>query len=88
MLINAFSPNGDGSNDIFRPSVMGKMKQYELMVHNRYGQMIFTTHSPTVGWDGTIKGTPQNAGYFVWQCRYKIRNELVKYAKGIVFLMR
>ncbi|MDP3556281.1 MAG: PKD domain-containing protein [Bacteroidota bacterium] len=54
---NAFSPNGDGLNDIFLPLGMGwEIASYNLTVYDRWGQKIFYTKDYTKGWDGKIKG--------------------------------
>lgn len=85
---NAFTPNNDGRNDIFKASFSGNVEQFELTVYNRYGELIFTTKSPGYGWDGKIKGAAQNTGVYVWHCQYKMRNESIKFAKGTVTLIR
>lgn len=49
---NAFTPNGDGLNDVFQPKGFGIVK-YELMVFDRWGERLFTTRDFTEGWKGT-----------------------------------
>ena len=85
---NAFTPNSDGRNDTFKPIVSGRIEEYEFKIYNRYGQLVFSTQSSTIGWDGTVKSTTQNSGVFAWHCRYKIKNEAVKFIKGTVLLIR
>lgn len=85
---NAFTPNDDGLNDIFKPIVTGKISDFYFAVYNRFGKMIFSTNNPGAGWDGKINGTPQNSGIFVWQCRYKTKNEAPEFKKGMVTLVR
>ncbi|ASZ13060.1 gliding motility-associated C-terminal domain-containing protein [Chitinophaga sp. MD30] len=70
-LPNAFSPNGDGRNDIFRPVVRGPMYNYELRVFNRWGELIFLTSDDHRGWDGKYKGAPVDNGTYVWWLTYK-----------------
>lgn len=48
---NAFTPDGDGLNDLFLPQVSGA-KEYELSVFDRWGEIIFTTSDRTQGWNG------------------------------------
>ena len=84
----AFSPNQDGKNDIFKPLIFGNVIQFEWSIYNRYGQIIFTTHDPSKGWDGTVKGVLQNSAGFVWQCRYQLEGEKMKYKSGSVVLVR
>jgi gliding motility-associated-like protein len=63
---NAFTPNGDSKNDIFRPVLLG-MKSLDLFqVYNRFGQMIYSGTDITKGWDGTFGGRPQDPSNFVW----------------------
>lgn len=54
---NAFTPNGDGINDIFLPrsTILVTM---QLEVYDRWGNKVFQSSDPTVGWDGTYKGMP------------------------------
>jgi gliding motility-associated-like protein len=60
----AFSPNGDGVNDVFRPVGMKFQNLVEFRVFNRWGQEIFYTNSKEGGWDGTFHGTPQDLGVY------------------------
>jgi gliding motility-associated-like protein len=85
---NAFTPNNDGSNDIFKPIVSGNLAEYHFEIYNRFGQKIFTTKQINEGWNGTIKGMPQNTGIYIWLCSYKFRNKQVVFKKGTVLLVR
>jgi large repetitive protein len=50
---NAFTPDGDGDNDIFLPVGIGiDPAQFEFWIYDRWGNMIFFSDNPTVGWDG------------------------------------
>jgi gliding motility-associated-like protein len=52
---NAFSPNGDGNNDVFY--VRGKnLTSFRLAIFDRWGEKMFETTSLDIGWDGTYKG--------------------------------
>lgn len=84
----AFTPNNDGINDIFKPIVSGHVEQYSFSVYNRFGQQIFSSQKINEGWDGTIKGKPQDTGTFIWTCSYKFRNEKNIYKKGTIVLIR
>jgi len=60
----AFTPNGDGSNDVMRPILVGMRSLDVFKVYNRYGQLVFETTTINKGWDGKINGEPQpSAGY-------------------------
>ncbi|WP_222614436.1 gliding motility-associated C-terminal domain-containing protein [Chitinophaga cymbidii] len=68
---NAFSPNGDGNNDVFRPVVRGPMYDYELRIFNRWGELVFLSKDMNEGWNGWYKGRPVDIGTFVWWMTYK-----------------
>ncbi|NRA49116.1 MAG: gliding motility-associated C-terminal domain-containing protein, partial [Phaeodactylibacter sp.] len=51
-LPNAFTPNGDGQNDVFRPYPYCFIDRVEFTVFNRWGQVVFTTNDPDLNWDG------------------------------------
>lgn len=68
---NAFSPNNDGSNDVFKPKYICLFSNYECMLFNRWGQQVFSSQNPANGWDGTFKGQQQPPGTYVWVIRYK-----------------
>ncbi|MGX5816542.1 HYR-like domain-containing protein, partial [Chitinophaga lutea] len=86
---NAFSPNGDGKNDIFRPVVRGPMYDYELRIFNRWGELLFMSRDPNEGWDGTYKGQPVDVGTYVWWLSYKKTNNGPSFViKGDVVVVR
>lgn len=66
-LPNAFSPNGDGNNDIFKVRG-GPFKTVNLKIYNGWGEMIYesTDPHPDAGWDGTFKGVKQPMGVYVY----------------------
>ena len=54
---NAFTPNGDGHNDLFGPTAMGHAEGgYEFMIYDRWGQQVFYTTHYGEQWNGTING--------------------------------
>jgi gliding motility-associated-like protein len=85
---NAFTPNGNGANDVYRPVVLGNMASYHLQVFNRWGQLVFATADYSSGWDGTINGTMQPTGTCVWICHYQFDGEAAKMEKGTLLLIR
>ena len=67
---NAFTPNGDGVNDIFQPKGMGWMPdKYEFLIYDRWGTLIFKTNDYTKGWDGTIKGSLCPSDVYVYKIK-------------------
>ena len=83
-----FTPNGDGKNDVLRPLLFGNVKQYQFMIYNRWGELIFKTTDLSKGWDGTYKGQPQDGGVFVWMCIYEFEGDGVKRESGTCVLIR
>lgn len=67
---NAFTPNGDGKNDRFRPKYGEGIGDYRFRVYNRFGQLIFESANQLSGWDGTWAGRPQPPGTYAWTLQY------------------
>lgn len=68
-MANAFTPNGDGHNDIFRPILVGITQLNFFRVYNRWGQLVFSTTEPEKGWDGSLRGMKQEAGTYVYMAQ-------------------
>jgi len=84
----AFSPNGDGLNDILKPLALGLKSIDAFRIYNRWGQLLFYTTQIGQGWDGTFGGAEQSPGTYVWYAQgtdYK-NNKLER--KGTVVLIR
>jgi len=85
----AFTPNGDGRNDVFRIPPVVPVKIRRLVVFNRSGAMLFSTENVGVGWDGTIDGIAQPAGAYVWVVEFENPvSRRVEQRKGVVILVR
>ena len=63
----AFTPNGDGINDIIYVGGWGIKKLNYFRIFNRYGQLIFETNDLKTGWDGTYRSVAQNMETYVYQ---------------------
>ena len=85
---NAFTPNKDGLNDVFRPAMIGRPITYKLSIYNRWGQQIFETTDPAQGWNGTIRGTEQESGTYIWTCVYQFNTQEKMKKKGFFLLLR
>lgn len=83
----AFSPNGDGRNDQFKPISTMPPSRYELSIYNRLGQLVFHTKNINHSWDGKINGKLQATGLFVWVCRYSFPGAKTAQQKGTVYLV-
>ena len=67
---NAFTPDGNSLNDIFKPTINQAVNSFSFIVFNRYGQKVFETREYGKGWDGTLKGKPQPSGSYVYHIKY------------------
>ena len=69
---NAFSPNGDKINDIFRAKPGYKsIVEFHAYIYNRWGKMVYDWTDPSGGWDGTINGKPAKQGVYFLYCKAK-----------------
>ncbi len=85
---SAFTPNGDGLNDIFRPIGMKYQKLIEFSVYNRWGQQIFTTVDKAKGWDGSFSGVLQDLGVYQYVLIVAMADGENRVFKGNVTLIR
>lgn len=85
---NAFTPNGNSLNDILKVIPIGMKEFHFFRIYNRYGQLVFFTTNPYIGWDGTLKGKLQNAGTYVWMAEaIDYRGNLIQ-SNGTVMLIQ
>ncbi|MBC8173382.1 MAG: PKD domain-containing protein [Chitinophagales bacterium] len=87
-LPNAFSPNGDGLNDIFYLVNYEKIDLLEFSIYNRWGDQIFSTNDIKVGWDGFIHGEEAEIGSYVYVVRATDEDGLDIVKNGNVVLLR
>lgn len=67
LVPNAFTPDGDGNNDVFKVVPFeGFEMVHSLVIYNRWGQRIYAGSGPKAGWDGTVDGKPAPADVYVW----------------------
>jgi gliding motility-associated-like protein len=86
---SAFTPNGDGVNDFFRPKGINIAK-FHLTVYSRWGQMLFETGDMERGWDGSVKGILCPADTYTFMATYEGTEEpgKTKKVQGSFILMR
>lgn len=86
---NAFSPNGDGLNDYFRPAYPGVYIN-RLEIYNRWGELIWSAMGPAAdkGWEGTHQGKAADAGTYFWQAEVIASSGNTLYYKGDLILIR
>lgn len=88
LLPNAFSPNGDGLNDAFKPLIVGYPFVENFKVFNRYGNLVHVTYNRNVGWNGTQNGKQAEAGVYFYELNVRnLQGEVLSF-KGDVTLLR
>ena len=84
---NAFTPNGDNLNDELLVQG-GIIEELYFAVYNRWGQLVFETNDPTVGWDGTFKGEHLAPDAYAYYLEVSCFNGEVYFGKGNISLIR
>ncbi|OSZ82772.1 hypothetical protein CAP35_05775 [Chitinophagaceae bacterium IBVUCB1] len=89
---SAFSPNGDGMNDIAHlVGDIAGVTAFRIIIYNRWGQQVYNSINPRDGWDGTLNGKPAETGVYYYMIRigYKEWNGLKEQTwKGDITLVR
>jgi gliding motility-associated-like protein len=85
---SAFTPNGDGKNDILKPIIFGIKKLHYFRVFNRFGQLIYETNINRQGWDGSFKAVKQDPQTFVWMVEVLAGDGKIYTNKGSTILLR
>jgi gliding motility-associated-like protein len=86
---NAFTPNGDGINERFRPVLSGVLSQdYVFMVFNRWGEKLFETNDINGSWDGMFNGQPSQTDVYVWVVEGLLEGNIKFTRSGNVTLLR
>ncbi|MEZ5053785.1 MAG: gliding motility-associated C-terminal domain-containing protein [Chitinophagales bacterium] len=95
-LPNAFTPNGDGQNDVFTPIIPYRLvERIDMKIYNRWGNLVFETTNPDINWNGTDSKTNKElyTGVYYYMCDvyYKTTNGIQKLNKplsGYIHLFR
>jgi gliding motility-associated-like protein len=68
-LPNAFTPNGDGQNDLFKPYRSRFIETINFTAYNRWGQVVYSTHDPDINWNGqNTNGKDLSDGVYYYTC--------------------
>lgn len=90
IIPSAFTPNGDGYNDVLRVIRSGDYAITEFHIYDRWGNQIFTATTETQGWDGTVNGQPADMGTYYYSlisnCIHSDKQQIVR--KGDITLIR
>jgi len=87
-LPDAFTPNNDGRNDVFRPIGPGIQSLQYFRIYNRTGNLIFESRELNKGWDGTFAGQAQPSATYVWMLAATDIHGTKIFRKGTVVLLR
>jgi len=87
-LPTAFSPNGDGLNDIFKPLAVGYRSLDYFRIYDRWGEQVYFSRNIWEGWDGTYNHKQAEMGTYYWQISFVDRFGKQSYLKGDVTLVR
>ncbi|HEY4111795.1 gliding motility-associated C-terminal domain-containing protein [Puia sp.] len=85
---NAFTPNGDGHNDVLHVRPVGMRGLDYFAVYNRFGQQVYQSRDAAQGWDGRANGQQQPAGTYVWTVKGTDLNGSPVQRNGTVLLIR
>jgi gliding motility-associated-like protein len=86
---NAFTPNSDGLNDVFKPVFECSPKEYQLKIYDRYGSIVFESNQSNEGWNGKKRQNELPVGIYMWMIKYQHpgTKEMIR-KTGIVTLLR
>ncbi len=90
---NAFSPDGDGINDVLMVRATGIAMVKSFRVFNRWGQLVFERNNfapnePSFGWDGRVRGVPQPPGVYVYTAEVICENNVPYTYKGNTTILK
>ncbi|MCF8244692.1 MAG: gliding motility-associated C-terminal domain-containing protein [Saprospiraceae bacterium] len=69
-LPNAFTPNGDGANELFIPYPYCFIESIEITIFNRWGELVYKTKDPNINWDGNnLNGKPLPSSTYYYTCK-------------------
>ena len=83
----AFTPNGDGKNDFYRPLFNGYHRFHQFRIVNRWGQTVFESANSYPEWDGNLGGVPQDMGVYYYYLKYDCGGKTIE-QKGDCTLVR
>jgi gliding motility-associated-like protein len=90
---NAFTPDGDQFNNVWRPvfSDVNDPQNYHALIYNRWGEIIWESFNPQVGWDGTYgqQGIPVQDDIYIYEVSFGYKENAKKeHVKGHIVVIR
>ena len=87
-LPNAFTPNGDGVNEIFIPQGFCDLTSYEMYIYSKNNIQIFYSEDLNKGWDGTFKGIPVPTGMYYYALKFTSVDGITNEKRGLLFKLQ
>jgi len=84
---NTFTPNNDGINDVFEING-NEIKEFELWIFNRWGEVLYTTKNMNSYWDGTYKGNLVKMDTYIWKIKYEDYHKNFKNITGHINVLK
>jgi gliding motility-associated-like protein len=88
IIPSAFTPNHDGLNDVFKIKYPFTVKNYNMIIYDRWGRQVFNSRDMAKGWDGNYKGIPVARDTFVWVIAITAMNGTKTNLHGTVSVIR
>ena len=86
---NAFTPNGDGKNDVFHILALDSYRIVSFLIYDREGKAVYRGTNTSAGWDGTYRGMPQPVGTYIYYLELQNQQSGKKVMKkGTILLLR
>jgi gliding motility-associated-like protein len=86
---NAFTPDGNGENDMLIPKGFGiSDDDFSFTIFNRWGEVIFESHNIERGWNGTYKGKKVQTGSYAWRISFKDINGIIHHEMGSAAIIK
>lgn len=85
---NVFTPNNDGINENFNPISVCNFEHYELLIYNRWGEIIISTNNELFKWDGKYNGIECSEGVYFYVIAYKFPNDPMNFKTGTITILR
>ena len=84
---SAFTPNQDGLNDYFRPTLENIVSMY-LVIFNKYGSVVFETNDLDGEWDGSLNQIPLPQDSYLYEITYEAESGIFRTSRGKVAMLR
>lgn len=85
---NAFTPNRDGKNDVFRAFLTQVVTDFQMIIWDRWGKTVYSSRDAQKGWDGYTNGAEASAGTYVYMIRFTDSDGLPVNLKGTVNIIK